>query len=415
MPGPKPPAIKLTATLQNILEQIVRCYTKPYYLVLRAKIILIAATGANNAEIARQLIIDTDTSRTWRDRWLAAEATLLAAEAEGLTEKELTALIEATLSDAPRSGASDIFSPEQLVQIVALACEDPRESGREISHWTRRELADEAINRNIVITISPRHVGRVLDGADLKPHLSRYWLNSNPPDPEAFAAEIKVVCNLYAQASDLHRAGVRFVSTDEKSGMQALEHKYPILPMKPGLIERREHSYIRHGTLCLTANFEVAVGEVVAPSIGPTRTETDFAAHVKQTIDMDPQAKWIFLVDQLNTHKSESLVRLVADECDLSVALGVKGKSGILKSMKTRAVFLQDESHRIRFVYTPKHTSWLNQVEIWFGILVRKLLKRASFSSLEDLRQRILNFIDYFNRTMAKPFKWTYTGRPLVA
>lgn len=418
MPGPKPPATKLTTMLQNILEQIVRCYTNPYYLVLRAKIILIAATGANNAEIARQLGIDTDTTRTWRDRWLATEATLLTAGAEGLTEKELTALVEATLADAPRSGAPDTFGPEQLVQIVALACEDPRESGREISHWTHRELADEAIEREIVDTISPRHVGRTLDDANLKPHLSRYWLNANPDDPETFAAETKKVCDVYTQAPELHQRGVSIVSTDEKTGIQALERKHPTKPVKPGLVERREFEYIRHGTQCLIVNFQVATGHIVAPSIGPTRTEKDFVDHVSQTIDTNPDGEWVFIVDQLNTHQSESLVELVIERCDLDIdeeTSGVKGKSGILKSMPTRKTFLEDEGHRIRFVYTPKHTSWLNQVEIWFSILVRKLLKRASFTSVEDLRQRILDFIDYFNKTMAKPFKWTYTGRPLVA
>lgn len=184
--------------------------------------------------------------------------------------------------------------------------------------------------------------------------------------------------------------------------------------MKPGQVERPEFEYIRHGTLCLIPSFMVAEGCVIAPSIGPTRTEEDFAAHIEGTIDTDPEATWICILDQLNTHKSEALVRLVATRGGLTVDLGIKGKSGILESMATRTVFLQDPTHRIRFVYTPKHTSWLNQVEIWFSILVRRLLKRGRFTSLEDLRQRILAFIDYFNRTMAKPFQWTYKGRPLV-
>ena len=416
MRGPNPLEIKLTAVFKNILEKIARCYTNPYWLVLRAKIVLHAATGANNSEIARRLDTSRDTIIKWRGRWIEAEPRLLAAEAEGLDEKELAALVEAVLSDAPRPGARDTFSPEQLVQVVAVACEDPRESDREITHWTRRELTDEVIKREIADTVSPRHVGRILDEADLKPHLSRHWLNNKRnEDPETFDAEVKQVCGLYAAAPTLHEQGVHIVCTDEKTGIQALECKYPTLPMIPGQVELREFEYIRHGTLCLIPNFEVATGYIVAPSTGPTRTEKDFEAHIRQTIATDPDGVWVFVADQLNTHQSESLVRLVAEECQIEEDLGIKGKSGILKSMKTRKAFLEDESHRIRFVYTPKHTSWLNQMEIWFSILVRKLLKRASFASVEELRQRILAFIDYFNRTMAKPFKWTYAGRPSTA
>ncbi len=220
---------------------------------------------------------------------------------------------------------------------------------------------------------------------------------------------------MYKQAQELKAQGTHLMSTDEKTGIQALERAHPDLPMKPGLEKRTEFEYIRNGTQCLTANFDVATGEIVSPTVGPTRNEEDFAAHIQRTIDTAPQAPWIFICDQLNTHKSESLVRLVASRCGIDEDLGVKGKSGILESMGSRAEFLQNPDHRIRFVYTPKHTSWLNQVEIWFSILVRRLLKRASFKSTEELRNRILSFIDYFNRTMAKPFKWTHAGRPLKA
>lgn len=203
------------------------------------------------------------------------------------------------------------------------------------------------------------------------------------------------MCQLHRQALELYRQGVHLVSTDEMTGIQALERARKTLPMKPGRVELQEFEYIRHGTQSLIANWHVALGKVIAPSIGSTRTEVDFAAHITQTIDTDPEAGWIFIVDQLNIHQSESLVRLVAKCCEQDIDLGIKGKSGILKSLTTRAAFLAEPTHRIRFVYIPKHTSWLNQIECWFSILVRRLLKRASFTSLQDLRDRILAFIDY--------------------
>lgn len=225
---------------------------------------------------------------------------------------------------------------------------------------------------------------------------------------------MRAVCDQYAQAEARFAAGTHTVSTDEKTGIQALERLHPPLTMRPGKIERREFEYARHGTQCLIANFEVATGQVIAPTVGPTRTEVDFAAHLAQTIATDSQAEWIFVLDQLNTHQSEALVRLVAAECGITVDLGVKGDSGILAAMASRKAFLEAASHRIRIVYTPKHSSWLNQVEIWFGILVRRVLTRGDFPSVEALRARLLAFIAYFNATLAKPFKWTYKGRPLT-
>ena len=210
-------------------------------------------------------------------------------------------------------------------------------------------------------------------------------------------------------------AGTHVISSDEKTGIQALERAGATLLMQPGKGERREFNYLRHGTQVLVGNLDLATGQMITPTVGDTRTEADFLEHIERTVASDPDASWIFLVDQLNTHKSASLVEYVAATIGDTQDLGSKGVSGILKTMPSRMAYLSHPAHRIRLVYTPKHCSWLNPIEVWFSTLSARVLRRGNFTSIAKLKQKILTYIEYYNTVLAKPYQWSVVTTTAIA
>lgn len=405
--------VRLTLRMHEILRQLSRSRNVGSAVVGRAKTILMGFEKLGNRTIASEIGLSARTVGLWRRRWQQSFPALLRLQ---FTESESAfrrAIIEC-LSDAPRSGSPGKFSPEQLVVLIGIACESPESSGRPVTSWTARELCDEAAKRGLIDSISESHVNRILREVDLKPHQSQYWCNTTEKDPEQFQSQVEVVCQTYLDAPSLYyQFNTHTVCVDEMTSLQANQRRAPTKLPRPGQSAKEEFQYTRHGTVCLTGNWHVVRGQMLAPTISETRDNHDFATHIEQTIATDPEAGWVFVVDNLNTHCGEPLVRMVAEQLGIDpTTLGKAKRRGILKTMATRRAFLADDSHRIRFVYLPKHSSWLNQIEIVFGIINRRVLRRGSFKSRSDLIDKLRRFLTYFNETIAKPMNWTFTGRP---
>lgn len=295
-----------------ILQQIERSTTAPKRLVQRVSVILMAFAGSLNRDIATKVGLARKQVGLWRRRWQQSFETLVAIECRE-SQAALRRAIEDVLSDAPRAGSPGTFTAEQVTQILAVACEPPEQSRRPIDHWTHRELTDEVILRGIVPSISVAQVGRYLAQAKLQPHRSKYWLTTKEKDPEIFEQQVQIVCQTYLEAPELYfQENTHTVSVDEMPGLQAIERIAKTIPMQAGKPRRIEYEYKRHGTLCLIGNWDVVLGQMIAPTIRATRTEEDFAWHIHNTVQTDAEASWVFVVDNLNVHCSETLVCYVA-------------------------------------------------------------------------------------------------------
>lgn len=405
--------IQLTNQMCQILNEFSQSRVIGGGIAIRAKVILLGFQKYDNQSIGRELGISSRVVGKWRRRWRDSFDALLQKQCHETVAGFRRAIMEC-LSDAPRSGAPGTFTAEQIVGIIVIACSRPEDSGRPVTSWTGQEIAEEAVKRGLVVSISASHVNRILREIDLKPHQSRYWCNTTEKDPERFQRQVEDVCRTYLEADRMYEhCNTRTVCVDEMTSLQANERRAETKLPRPGQPAREEFQYTRHGTVCVTGNWDVVQGQLIAPTISETRDNDDFAGHIERTIAIAPQAGWVFVVDNLNTHCGAPLVRMVANQLGIDPeTLGAVKKHGPLKTMESRRAFLSDVRHRIRFVYLPKHSSWLNQIEIVFGIINRRVMRRGSFTSKSDLVDKLQCFVTYFNETIARPMHWTYTGRP---
>lgn len=414
MPG-KAAKVILTEKQQAVLKKFAAARTSKVSLAQRSRIILLAFEGKNNEAIEEDVGLHHDAVGVWRRRWRDNWPRLISIECSEkphVLEREIQSL----LSDLPRSGRKPAITPEQQAAVFKKACEDPKDSGRPIARWTHRELSHQMVAEGLLDAISGRWIGKLLRRAAIRPHKNKYWLTSKDKTDPSFDQRVAEVCAAYRDAiSAYEQHGIHTVCIDEQTGIQALQRIAADRLVGRGMTMLREYEYIRHGTLCLFGNLHVATGRILSPMLRQTRTEEDYLENVDAIIIQDPEAGYRLIADNLNTHSSESCVRYVAASCGIEDDLGKKGVRGILKSVATRVAFLSDPAHRIQFLFTPRHCSWLNQIEMWFGTLRAKVTRWMSFDSLDTLQIAIESFIDYYNETMAKPYDWTYTGKVLAA
>lgn len=406
-------SIILTPLMSKFLEAIVCSRIVGSAIVQRAKCVLLACHDKEFVEISRILNLSAKAVSRWVRRFGESFEALHQVEQLGVNAKLHRAIIDC-LRDAPRSGKPQMFTPAQVASVISIACEDPEKSGRPVTSWTAKEIADEAKLRNIVVSISTSQVQRFLNRVQMRPHKHKGWCFTTEKDQELFQQQAEAVCQAYTDAPRrLEEENIRTVCIDEMTSLQANEKRAPGKRPAPGQCGKEECQYTRHGTVCLTGNWDVVAGQFINPTIEETRNNEDFAKHIDRLIGTDLADGWVFVVDNLNTHCGEALVRVVAKRLGISNRkLGRAEKSGILENMATRRAFLSDISHKIRFVYIPKHSSWLNQIEVIFGMFNRRVMHGGSFTSKANLLEKLKRFTDYFNAHIAKPMTWTFTGRP---
>jgi transposase len=387
MPTPIAPRISLTQNTRADLQALARAHSTPQTLALRARIILRAGEpeSPTNLKIAHDLGCSNLTVGKWRRRY----------QNLGL----------AGLQDALRPGRPKTIASPTRVQVISVASTLAQDQDRTVTRWTLNEIVTALLETLGTDAISRSSIWRILEDVDLKPHKSEYWLNSHDED---FDAKAQPICQLYVGALEAYAQGRLVICCDEKSGMQVLERKAPTKPAQAGRRERREHEYIRHGTRVLINSLVVATGQI-AWTLGATRKAPDFVAHLKRAYQRLPRMKrYDWVMDNLNTHWSLDVCRLVARWC------GVPFEPHKLQKGPQRRAFLSDPSHRHVFHFTPKHGSWLNQAELFFGVLQRRFLARGSFTSIKDFERRLERFLKDYNARHAHPYRWTYTGEPLV-
>jgi hypothetical protein len=297
------------------------------------------------------------------------------------------------------------FPPDSQTNVLTIATSEPKDYGCHATRWSLDDIARTIVNQAHHDAMSRSTIWRILEATDLKPHKSVYWLNSHDPDFEAKASKI---CQLYVSSPNLYQKGELVICTDEKTGMQILERKHPTQLAVPGKPEKREHEYIRHGSRALIASFVVPTGEVVW-NLGQTRTSEDFVAHLRHVVEQKPAMnRYHWVLDNLNTHWSMPVCKQIAEWNEIPF------NEKALEKGEQRRTFLTDPQHKHVFHFTPKHGSWLNQVELWFGVLTRRFLQRGDFCSAEHFADSLRGFLDDYNAHHAGPYRWTYTGQPLV-
>jgi len=406
-------SLPMTNRIKEVLLGLQRKASLSVALSRRIQIIMYGADGKSNYWIKHEMGIGVNMVPLWRSRWLSHYEDIVKIsrqKIDQLTTRQLKTKILEVLSDRPRTGAPPKFSEAQQAQIIALACDKPKNHGIPLPFWSMDRLAQKAIERQIVKGISAMHISRILKKKALRPHKTRYWLFPKIKDWAKFRKHVCMICTLIILGiKGLKVSGYHLVCVDEKPGIQALERKSE--PMSFGKPHRLEFEYKRHGTICLKAALDISSGKILHHNMTKTNNEKDFASFMKDTIERFPNADPIvFLLDNLKTHMSASLVECIAQKINYEGDLGKKGHHGILKSMASRKEFLENKKHQIRFVFTPIHCSWLNPIENWFSKLQRHVIQRNSFGSLNEAINDIEQYINYYNQELVKVIKWKFKG-----